>query len=459
MNTKSDVPQGPHRPARGKRGGATSSGRTGLVSVLLLALALIPTTAGAIPDPIKGDFRVDQRTNDGDALGPSVSADRAGKFIVAWLAGGHIYARQFDRKGNAVTQQFQVDPDEPGVTVEYPRIVMHPAGSLAYLVYGREAADGKHVMLRLYQPHLHRFVGVPMQMDSDVPNAEYPNLAIDKRGRQVGVVWTTMVSDNSYLPYFRTLTQTGEPIGTPVPLALRGTLGVSNLNPAYVTALADENFMVVWSEIGSTGCYSGALLEAVAQRVNAQGTLDESFCIAQASIYETPGLPVARYVAAAGCPDGRLRVAWTASYPGEYHVFERPYDNRGNATSAEASVDQGDPAYEALMNHVACDSRGVFVHTWLDNPHGGSATAPRSDLQIYARRSGDDDHVFSEFRADSGPAGSVRLPNLPDVQILPDVAASTTNLVFVWVDWRAVGSDQHAKIFASVFANPPGPGF
>ena len=442
--------------------------RTQSSTLLVIALALavplatsavdhvVQPTGGNTPVAVRSDFRIDQATDEGDALGPSISTDRGGNFIVTWLANGHVYARQFYSSGAPVAAQFQVDPGEPGVTVEYPRVVMRPDGDMAYLTYGREVDGDEHVMIRRYRPRQHRLVGMPVQMDSAVPNAGYPNLTIDPRGRRLGAVWITSEADDVRVPYFRTLTSSAKPIGAPVPLALRGsgTHGVNN--PVYVTALGGENFMVAWTEFGPTDCSSGAFSEVVAQRVTAQGPLDGSFCVAQASIYQTPGLPVARYMAAAGCPDGRTLIAWTASYPDEYHVFARLYDTNGNAVTDETRVDQGEPAYEALVNHVTCDPSGVFTHTWLDNPHGGFAAAPRIDLQVYARRSGDTDIPFSEFRADSSPAGSVRLTNLPDFLIVPDVAASATNIVFVWVEWLPADSARHATIFASVFANPPG---
>ena len=174
----------------------------------LSALTLLPAVGIAAPDPIRGDFRVDARPDDGDALGPSVSADSAGNFIVVWLADGHMFARQFDPSGAPVTEQIPVDPVEAGVTVEYPRVVMRPKGDWAYFIYGRESGDGEHVMIRRYRPRLHRIIGRPVQMDTGIGEAMNPNLAIDPRGKRLGVVWAT--TDAPKVVYFRTLTRSGK---------------------------------------------------------------------------------------------------------------------------------------------------------------------------------------------------------------------------------------------------------
>ncbi len=284
------------------------------IRVVMLVLLALGATIGAAPAAvIRDDFRVDQSGDIDQPEAarieslPSVAADSAGNFIVTWRADGHMYARQFDPGGIPVTDQFRVDVDDPGVTAEYPRVVMQPDGRYAYF----------------------------------------------------------------YCP-------------------------------------------------------------------------------------ETEGgLPIARYLASAGSPDGSALIAWTAVYPQEYHVWVRPFDRDGNPLADEVRLDQGDPAYEALFQHLASDPAGVFTVVWMDNQHANGGQGDRSDMQIYARRAGDP--ARAEFRVDSGPAGSILFGLDAHFQI-PDVAASSGTLVFTWIDNRPVDSQHPATIFARVLSNPPDSG-
>lgn len=405
---------------------------------------------GAPPEVIRDEFRVDQADDLVNATEPSVAADAAGNFIVVWAAAGHMWARQFDPAGTPVTDQFRVDPDEPGgeTEAEYPRVIMSTDGRKVYFIWAREGADGKHhVMIRRHRLSSRRLRGKPRQVDAGVTDAVNPNLAIDPRTRRLGVVWTTnepVGGVNFHQAYFRELSSSGKPRRTPVRLEHNPT-GRGVAEPVYVAALGNGTYMAAWSETVLT-VEPLVLADAMAQRVNAHGTVGASFSVAQDSVHATTSFPIARYVAAAGRSDGHVLMVWTASYPSQYHIFARLYGPDGNSLGNEERVDQGGDC-EALIQRVASDPAGVFTVVWGDNPTCEANT--RTDVEVYARRHGDP--LRSEFRVgDMGPVVTLIEE--------PDVAASSNNLIVTWVS-RPGGPTDNGKILAKVFANPPGPGY
>ena len=152
-------------------------------------------------NPLGNEFRINT-TRPGNQKEPSVVADEAGNFVVAWQSAGpnepneeDIFARWFDSNGQAPANEFQVNQDPNGRQL-HPKVAMSKTGAFV-IVWENNAYwpefDYFEVLFQLYDSN-----GTPSDANTAnlLSHCRYPDVAMDGNGNFT-IVW--MQDDDKHL--------------------------------------------------------------------------------------------------------------------------------------------------------------------------------------------------------------------------------------------------------------------
>jgi hypothetical protein len=405
---------------------------------LLLGLVCV-ALPGRAQLPLGPDFQVNVSTAR-DQTFPHVAADSAGRYVVSWdnvfegpdLTGlRSVRSRLFDGNAKPRSAELVVAAD----TAQYPNfsaVAVDATGRFLVVWAGDSEKATRDVFGRLHSP-MGQPLGEPIRINAYTPGNQIPNGVAPSESGFV-VVWGSRKlggpdqDGSDYGVFGRRILSTGELAGSEFQA---NTYTPGSQFPSGVAALADNDFVVVWSSSEQDGSGQGIF----GQRLTGAGDLAGSEF--QVNQYSTSH----QYPASvASDSQGNFVVVWASAYQdtSDYGVFARLYDAQGHARGDEFQINTNTFFRQALPQ-VASDSAGNFVVVWENYSVGGPGMGIRGRA----------------FRADGQPASGEFQVNsyTSNWQRIPDVALSDSGtFVVVWQSFAQDGDGY--GVFGRRFASP-----
>jgi|KBSSwiStaDraftv2_1062776.scaffolds.fasta_scaffold61612_3 hypothetical protein len=269
--------------------------------------------------PLGDEFRVNTYTTGGQ-LGADVAADASGNFVVVWWGDGEgessgVFGQRFASSGAPLGSEFRVNSSTANSQAS-PSVAADSAGNFvvawssgfayAFDVFGqRFASDGTPV-------------GSEFRINTHTPQSQFlPSVAVDPAGNFV-VVWSSDGQDGSYRGIFgQRFTSSGAPLG---PEFRVNTYTTNFQDHAAVAADAAGNFVVTWS----SGLEYGFEADVFAQRFASNGApLGLEFRV---NSYTTDGQGDP---AVAAAPSGGFVVVWDGQAQSDAGVFAQRFAASG----------------------------------------------------------------------------------------------------------------------------------
>jgi hypothetical protein len=380
--------------------------------------------------PAGPEFRVNAFTVDGQES-PSVGADAAGNFVVAWASTGEddsdwgIYARRFNASGAAPGEPFHVNTTIPDVQ-KNPSVACDADGD--FVVAWESYAYGDST----WDVYAQRFdaagarVGEEFLVNATTDGSQFaPSVSCDADGDFV-VAWVSDEPDGGGEEvYARRFDAAG--------VARAGEFHVNTWteraqNWPSVACDADGDFIVAWQSRYQDGSEYGVY----AQRYSAAGAArGDEFRVNAA----TAGMQSGPFVASDAA--GNFVVAWTDSGPGglDADVYARRFDAAGVAGGVESRVNTL-TANAQYAPSIASNAAGNYVIAWQSLSQDGS-------YDVFAR----------SYNAAGVPRGAEAPVNTTTAgtQIEPSVAIDADGDSLV--AWSGTGPGDADGIFARAFSN------
>ena len=325
------------------------------------------------------EFQVNSYTS-GKQKRPQVAAGPDEPFIVVWTDDSYrrtVIGQRYDSGGSPLGGEFQVATYTTGMAYD-PRIAIDNSGNLI-IVWQSLLQDGSDdgVFARTFTKTGDP-IGLEFQINSyTTGNQQHPDIAHDDDGRFL-VVWDSFAQDGSGEGIFgRHYNADLAPISPEFQINAYTT---GRQARPRVTAVGDDDFVVIWSSEGQDGDSAGVF----ARTVNlAEGTTGPEI---QVNTYTTgpQGLPARLAVAAIG--ENRAVIAWEGSDPFEFGqdgsgsgIFaqrvcvESPLRECGDATCAGDAAISASDALVILRAAVGLSTR--CKPCVCDTDNSGAVTA------------------------------------------------------------------------------------
>jgi hypothetical protein len=338
--------------------------RTGVV--LVVAIALAPSTTWPQGNPVGPEFRVNTFTTGGQRY-PAISVGGPGDFVVVWAGnlqdgGGYgIFGQRYSGGGTPLGPEFRVNSFTSGPQSR-PAVAADTAGNFvvvwqslnqdgsAYGVFGQRFASNGAALGPEFRVNAYT-----------TADQKAPAVAADGLGNFV-VVWQSLVQDGSGDGVFgQRFASSGVPLG-PEFRVNTSTFG-SQYKPSIASGLSGS-FVVAWEESGPGTRIAG-------QRYASSGApLGSELTVALACLpcsVRTPSV--------ASDSPGNFVVVWVSNYPyGGLNnwISGQRFASSGAELGSHFRVNtyvtnyQTDPA-------VAADASGNFVVVWASAGQDGSS--------------------------------------------------------------------------------------
>ena len=364
--------------------------RTWLV-FFILSLSVPPAAWPQQGQPLGPEFRINTYVTSAQSR-PAVAADPAGQFVVVWdsaIQDGSslgVFGQRFAISGPPLGPEFRVNTSTTDIQ-ESPSVAADSAGNFVVAwtssggyggvpadVFGqRYASDGTPL-------------GPEFRINTYTTSAQNtPRIAADSAGNFV-VVWTSQGQDGPDLGIFgQRFASSGAPLG---PEFRVNTYTTAN---QYIPAVASDsagNFVVAWTNSGG----GGPPADVSGQRYASNGTpLGPEFRI---NTYTTNVQNRPSVAASAG----NFVVVWNSQGQdgSNLGVFGQRVASSGVPLGPEFRVNTYTTAYQDSPS-VATDAAGNFVVAWANS--GGYGGVP-SDL-FGQRYASDGTPLGSEFRVNT----------------------------------------------------------
>jgi hypothetical protein len=385
-------------------------GRFLLVGAFALTPGFVCAQSGS---PIGPEFRVNTFTT-GDQAYPSIAADSAGDFVVAWMSYGQdgslfgIFAQRYSSYGVPLGPEFRVNTYT--TNHQYvPSVARSPAGSFVVAWQSLEQDGSYHGVFGQRYSNAGTPLGGEFRVNTFTTGPQrFPSVAADSLGNFV-IVWVTYDQDGSHWSVFgQRYTSNGIPLGS--------EFRVNTYTPddqwwPSVASDAAGNFVVVWESEAQDDSARGVF----GQRFSSSGApLGGEF---RANSYTTSfqGFP-----SLAADPTGSFLVAWISSQQdgSSWGVFGQRYSNSGLPLGSEFQINTYTTDGQSGPG-AAFDSNGNFVVVWQSNSQDGS------NYGVFGQRySGDGSVLGPEFRVNTYTTFA---------QWLADISSDAAgNFVVVW---------------------------
>jgi hypothetical protein len=196
------------------------------------------------------NFKINDNTGSDWQFSPSVSANGSGNFVITWMdernsTHPNIYAQRFSSSGNALGSNFQVNDDVGTAWPQTPDVIMNGSGNFVITWSDDRTGSTDHDIYHQRYSNNGSALGSNFMSNDDQgdPMQCYPNIAVDGSGNFIVEWWDTRDGGDIYAQRFSNL-------GT----ALGGNFQV-NSDEAYVGHLvssisvdATGNFIITWSD-------------------------------------------------------------------------------------------------------------------------------------------------------------------------------------------------------------------
>ena len=320
--------------------------------------------------PSGSEFRVNTYTT-GYQQNPSVSADSAGNFVVAWANGGgyggpdpDIAGQRFATSGAPLGPEFRVNTYTTGAQSAVA-VAAGPAGNFA-VVWTSEGQDGSStgIFAQLYNP-IGLPAGLEFRVNTYTTGQQYGASVAAGTGTFV-VTWTSGGGYGGPAPDIFGQRFLGD--GTPFGPEFRvNTYTTSEQTRSSVASIPTGGFVVVWDSAGQDGDSAGVFGQRFASTGAPEGP---QFRV---NTYTT-GLQYGASVATDA--DGAFVVVWTntGGYGGTpADVFGQRFASTGAPLGPEFLVNSYTTSAQDRAA-VAAAPLGHFVVTWDSVGQDGSLT-------------------------------------------------------------------------------------
>jgi hypothetical protein len=377
-----------------------------------------------IKNTIVDDFLVNNDAGSADQLGPSISMDAVGNFVIVWYdfrnSNWDIYFQRYDNTGTALGVNTKVNDDTESAAQEHPSISMDATGNFV-IVWDDNRNNN-------YDIYYQRFtstgsvLGVNTKVNDDVDSVKQwdPSISMDPAGNFV-VVWIDERNVNRDI-YYQRYTSTG------------GTLGVNTkvnddasdadqIAPSILIDVAG-NFVIVWHD------FRNANWDIYYQRFTSTGgvlgvnTKVNDDASGEFQMFSSISMDAA----------GNFVIAWQDYRNANWDIYYQRYTSTGSTlgTNTKANDDAG--SMDQQVPSISMDGTGNFVVVWQDYRYG------QNNPDIIGQR---------YFSSGSPNGGNYRIvadgPNFGETS--PVVYANNSSIIFSWQDnRRSKGWDIYAKI-------------
>jgi hypothetical protein len=256
-----------------------------------------------IGNPLGLEFKVNTHTaNDQD--NPSVAMDSAGNFVIAWESslqdgsGTGVYAQRYDRDGNPLGSEFQVNTYTAG-NQDTPSVAMDRQGNFV-IAWESALQDGSSdgIYAQRYDPNGNP-VGGEFQVNTFTAGAQDdPKVAMDGDGNFV-IAWESALQDgDGDGVYAQRYDRDGNPLGIEFRV---NTYTASNQDTPSVAMDREGNFVITWESDLQDGSAGGVY----ARRYDRNGNPEANEFRINTYSDEDQGTP-----AIAMAPHGQWVIAW-----------------------------------------------------------------------------------------------------------------------------------------------------
>jgi hypothetical protein len=341
--------------------------RRSWLAFLILSLAA-PCAAWAQGNPVGPEFRVNSYTPNVQGE-TGVAADAAGNFVVVWTSGGQdgsgpgVFGQRFASSGVPLGPEFRVNTTTTDLQ-QSPSVAADSAGNFVVAwtssggyggtpadVFGQRFASGGAPL------------GSEFRINSYTTSGQArPVVAADTAGNFV-VVWISSDQDGSILGVFgQRFASSGGPAGPE--FRVNGYTTGYQHTPS-VAADSSGNFVVVWTNGGG---YTGPPGEIFAQRYASSGApLGSEFRVNTSNTGGTSGPDVA------ADPAGSFVVVWQGFGASVQDILGQRFTSSGVPVGPEFRVNTTTTDLQYSPS-VAADAAGNFVVAWTSS--GGYGGTP-----------------------------------------------------------------------------------
>jgi hypothetical protein len=380
----------------------------------------------SIPSSIIEDFLVNDDTGSADQSYPTIAVNSSGNFTISWQDDRNgnldIYLQRYDSSGAPLGPNIKVNDDTGSRWQEFPAVSANGGGDLV-LTWNDTREAGWDIYAQRYNSS-----GIPLDSNFKVNRTGFswrwfPAIALDESGNFV-IVWNddlnTNYNDDIYAQRYDS-----EGIPSGANFKVNDDTGISYQLYSAITLDGSGGFIITWTDLrnGDPDVY--------AQRYDFAGTsLGSNFRVNDddGSVYVYQGMS-----AIASDALGNFIITWVDDRNGNDDIFAQRYTSAGALIGSNFQVNddtgksgQGNPA-------IAIEASGNAIITWNDSRNG--------NYDVYAQR----------FNSSGSKMGTNFLVNNSQSriygQILPTVAATSSNIYFAWEDdRRGKGWDIYAKV-------------
>jgi len=316
--------------------------------------------------PVGGELRVNSYSS-GDQLLADVASDGGGNFVVTWTSESQdgalqgIFAQRFASTGPPLGQEFRVNTFTTGYQVD-AAVAARPAGDFV-VVWVSQGQDGSGAGIFGQR---YTATGAPLGLEFRVNTYStaaqaYPAVAVDPSGNFI-VAWTSFFQDGSSTGVFgQRYAASGAPLG---PEFRVNTVTTSTQSLPSVAVNGSGNFVVVWMSDGQDGSSLGVF----GQRYAATGApLGPEFRVNSFT------LDYQAFPAVASDISANFVVTWTSfGQDGSgWGVFGQRYVSAGAPLGPEFQVNTATAAYQQRPS-VAAAPTGPFIVAWDSDGQDGS---------------------------------------------------------------------------------------
>ena len=358
--------------------------------LLVVGLALVPSTVWPQGNPVGPEFRVNTFTA-AIQFAPDVAQDAAGNFVVVWSsphdgADYGIFGQRFASSGTPLGPEFRVNSYTTGHQGS-PSVAADSSGNFV-VVWHSDGQDGSyHGIYGQRYASSGMPLGPEFRINTFTANRQtVPTVASNGAGDFV-VVWSSYLQDGaSYGVFAQRYGSSGAPLG-PEFRVNTYTTSFQAARSAAVDPLG--NFIITWSSSTQDGSNHGAF----GQRYSSAGTpLGPEFRI------NTWTTGFQSYPQVTADASGNFTVIWSGlgfQEPTNLGIYGQRYASNGAPLGPEFHVNTYVPGDQYLPS-LAMDAAGNFVVVW------GSVGQDGSRGGIFGQRySSDGAPLGFEFRVNT----------------------------------------------------------
>jgi hypothetical protein len=373
---------------------------------------------------IKDDFLVNDDTGSEHQLGPSISMDPAGNFVVVWYdfryTNGDIYFQRYNDAGTALGVNTKVNDDTGNATHQHPRISMDEAGNFV-IVWDDNRNNNFDIYFQRYTS-TGGALGANTKVNDDAGSDIQwdPKISVDAVGNFV-IVWIDERNGNRDI-YFQRFTSTGAALG--VNTLVNDDASTADQIAPSVLIDVTGNFVIVWHDFRNDDW------DIYYQRYTSTGgTLGVN-----TKVNDDAGTAFQFYPTISMDAVGNFVVVWQDFRNINWDIYFQRFTSTGAPLGTNIKVNDDADSMHQKIPSISMDAAGNFVIVWHDERYG--LTSP--------------DIIGQRYFSNGNPNGGNYLvvadgPN--DGETSPVVFADNSSIIFSWQDdRRSEGWDIYAKI-------------